>query len=103
MKTIDIQLNQAKILSYNVDLAEGKSVPDVTASIGLFSGKKKIATFSLTTCTYYSSGMSFKLPMGMIEPIVEISKQLETILVMECNKQLKRLPAADAIDAETVN
>jgi hypothetical protein len=97
MKTIDIQLNQAKIQSYSVELTEGK-MPEVSANIGLFSGSKKIASFGLRTQTYYSEGMSFELPASMIEPIVEISRQLEVILVRECNKQLKRLP--DIVEAE---
>lgn len=100
MKAIDIQINQAKILSYAVSLND-EVVPDVTASIGLFSGKKKITSFSLTTQTYYSEGMTFELPTSMINPIVDISKQLEVILVRECNKQLKRLPM-QAVDAESV-
>ena len=102
MKPIDIKINQAKILSYNVTLSDD-GTPEVAASIGLFSGVKKISSFNLRTQTYYSEGLTFELPASMIEPIVDIAKQLETILVFECNKQLKRLPMSEAIDAEKVN
>ena len=91
MKTIDIQINQAKILSYEVNL--DKSKPEVGARIGLYSGEHRISTFGLRTETYYSDSITFELPPDMIEPIVEIAKQLEVILVRECNKQLKRLEA----------
>lgn len=90
MQTIDIQINRAKILSYSVDFANEQ--PEVSATIGLFSGTNKIAQFGLRTQTYYSDGITFELPPDMIEPIVSISRQLEVILVRECNKQLKRLP-----------
>lgn len=101
MKTIDIQINQAKILSYSVTLEDDRA-PEVSASIGLFSGQKKISSFALRTQTWSSEGMTFELPPDMVEPIVNISKQLELILVRECNKQLKRLPVSDAVDAEKV-
>lgn len=90
MEAIDIKINRAKIISYMVDL--DKERPEVSATIGLFSGNTPISKFSLRTQTYYGDGLTFELPPDMIEPIVEISKQLEIILVRECNKQLKQLP-----------
>jgi len=101
MKAIDIQINQAKITSYAVSLKD-TGVPDVSASIELMAGEKEIASFSLHTHNWQNSGVKFELPVNMIEPIVEISKQLEVILVRECNKQLKRLPVNDTVDAEKV-
>ena len=103
MKTIDIQINQAKIESFGVTLNSDGRVPDVNATIALLSGTKQISTFSLHTQKYYSSGVPFDLPVNMIEPIVDIAKQLEVILVAECNRQLKQLPKSDAIDAETAS
>ena len=100
MRAIDIQINQAKILSYDVTL-KTDSRPDVTATIGLFSGNKRISSFRLTTETYYSESITFELPIDMIEPIVEIAKQLEILLVRECNKQLRRLPSV--IESEVGN
>jgi hypothetical protein len=101
MKAIDIQINQAKILSYSVELNKDK--PEVSAIIGLFSGNKKISSFGLRTQTYYGEGICFELPADMIDPIVDISKQLEIILVRECNKQLKRLPAKPVESNEVDN
>jgi hypothetical protein len=97
MKAIDIQINQAKIQSYSVTLFDDK-VPSVSAVIGLYSGTKQISTFHLETKSYYNSGVTFELPADMIDPIVDIAKQLEVILVRECNKQLKRLPKSQAIE-----
>jgi len=91
MKTIDIQINNAKILSYEVNLDKAK--PEIGARIGLYCGDHRISTFGLRTETYYSDSITFELPADMIAPIVDIAKQLETILVRECNKQLKQLEA----------
>lgn len=94
MQAIDLQINNAKILSYEVNL--DKSKPEIGARIGLYCGDHRISTFGLRTETYYSDSITFELPADMIEPIVDIAKQLEVILVRECNKQLKRLEAPDA-------
>lgn len=75
MKTIDIQINNAKILSYSVEMRED-STPSITANIGLFSGVKQISTFSLSTQDW-RTGLTFTLPADMIDPIVNIAKQLE--------------------------
>jgi len=91
MKTINIQINQAKILSYEVILE--KDYPQVCATIGLFAGEKQITTFSLRTQEYYSNSMRFELPFDLIEPIKKIANQLETILIREANKSLKQLSA----------
>ena len=100
MKTIDIQINQAKISSFQVNLNDDGQTPDVNASIALLSGTKQISTFGLHTQQYYSGGIRFELPPDMIEPIVQIAKELEVVLARECNKQLKQLPPTEAIDAE---
>ena len=99
MKAIDIQINQAKIESYSVTLYDEK-VPSVRATIGLYSGTKMISTFSLESKMAYNSGVVFELPANMIEPIVDIAKQLEVVLVQECHKQLKRLPKYESIENE---
>jgi hypothetical protein len=90
MKTIDIQINQARLLTYNVILPE-KGIPDISAQIGLYTGTKQMASFYIHTSTY-GSGVKVELPMEIIEPIVEIARHLETIVIRECNKELKRLP-----------
>jgi len=101
MKAIDIQINQAKITSYAVSLKDD-APPDVSASIELMSGDKEVASFSLHTHAWQSSGVKFELPPDMIEPIVEISRQLEVILVRECNRQLKQLPEGNVVEVEKV-
>ena len=90
MKKISIEVNQAKIISYSVDLNEDK--PEILASIGLFSSGKQISTFNLTTKDYYG-GIQFKLPFEIIDPIIKISQELETILIRECSKVFGSLPA----------
>ena len=91
MKKIDIQINQAKLLSYLVELNEDK--PEVSANIGLYAGEKKISSFSLRTQTYYAESVVFEIPLELMITIKETAKELESILMRECNKQLKQLPA----------
>jgi len=91
MKKIDIQINKAKIISFDVELKD--DMPAVSARIGLYAGEKRISTFSLRTEDYYSDSIQFDLPARMISPILDIAKELETILVREANKSLMQLSA----------
>jgi len=92
MKKINIHINQAKLLSYEVNLGEEL---DISAVIGLFAGTKKISTFTLSTQNYYSNNIKFDVPIGMIEHVKKIAKELETILVRECSKSFALLPAPE--------
>ena len=87
MKTIKIEVNQAKIVSYSVALADEK--PSVTATIALLCGHKEISTFSLSTKSW--NDVTFDLPPEMIGPIVKIAEQLEAILVRECTTTLGQI------------
>lgn len=90
MKKIDIQITKAEISSFAVVLKDG--MPDVSATINCYTeAGKKITDFSVTTQDYYS-GVKFELPMGMIQPIVDIAKRLEDIVIQETNKELCLLP-----------
>lgn len=89
MKEINININKAKIMSFSVELVE--DMPEVSATIGLFSGDKKISTFSLRTQSYYSESIQFEIPTSMINPIIKIAEELETILIIEANKSLLQL------------
>jgi len=91
MKKIDIQINQAKILSYSVELKENQ--PSVTATIGLFAGEKKISSFSLSTETWQD--ITFELPTSVIKPILKIAEELETILIRECSSAIGALKAGE--------
>ncbi len=90
MRKINIEINQAKLLSYDVELDDDK--PEVRASIGLYSGKNKISTFSLRTETGYSNSVSFELPPSMVISIKDIANELEAILTRECSKVMGELP-----------
>ena len=91
MNKINIEINNAKLLSYQVDLND--DMPEISATIGLYSGEKQISTFSLRTQKYYGNSLQFEIPFELIIPIKEIAQQLENILTRECNKQLCQLPA----------
>lgn len=92
MREIDININQARILSYSVTL--GDDLPGVNATIGLFRGDKKISEFSLNTSGCYQ-GLKFDLPAKMIAPIVQTAKQLEEILTLECSRSMGELGTGD--------
>jgi len=79
MKKINIGIDNAKILNYSVEL--NTEIPEVSATIGLFSGDKKISSFSLRTQTYYSESIQFRLPIDMIEPIKQIAEQLNNLTI----------------------
>lgn len=87
MKKIDIQINQAKIKSFEVELGEEKL--DITARIGLYAGNKEISSFSLSTHTWQDK--SFELPLSIIKPVNKIAEDLETILIRECSSALGQL------------
>lgn len=87
MKKIDIQINRAEILSYEVSLKDTEV--DVSATIGLFAGKNKISTFTLGTKSW--DDKNFDLPIQLVEPIREIAQELENILIKECSSALGEL------------
>ncbi len=87
MKKIDIQINQAKLLSYSVEMTDDN--PEVTATIGLFSGEKQISTFSLSTKSWQD--VSFDLPISMIGPIKELASEIEIILIRQCSAAMGAL------------
>lgn len=90
MKTMNININQAKLLSYSVDLNDEK--PEVSATIGLYAGTKQISQFSLRTQSFYSNSVEFDIPASMIEPILEIAREIETIMVRTCTIAMAELP-----------
>lgn len=89
MKKIDININQAQIESYRVELKDG--MPEVSATIALYAGLKKVSTFSVSTQNYYNTD-KIELPVDIIEPIVKIAKVLEVIVIMSCRSSMAELP-----------
>ncbi len=87
MKKINIQINNAKIASYEVSFND-KEV-EVTATIGLYAGKNKVSTFTIGTKSW--DDKTIDLPVSLVNPIKEIAKKLETILVRECSSSLGEL------------
>ncbi len=88
MKKIDIAINQAKILSFNVTLNEEK--PEVSSCIGLFAGNKKISEFNIST-NAWNDVKKFEIPVSMIKPILKIAKDLEQITALKCSAAIGQL------------
>lgn len=89
MRKIDIHVNKAKLKKYTVTIGENR--PEVTATIELYSGEKRISEFTLSTETWFSQ--HFDLPIGVIEPILKIAKELEVVITHACQASLAVLPA----------
>jgi hypothetical protein len=89
LKAIDIQINQAKIKSFEVSFNE-EGLPDVTARIALLTGNKEISSFTLSTESWQTKN-TFELPTGVINPIKKIGEELETILIRQCSAAIGQL------------
>ena len=99
MKDIDIQINKARIQDFIVTFKDGDDIPRVGVGVGLYSGTKKISDFTASSEKYYSK-VVFEVSPQMIDSIVKISKQLEEIVVRECNRELKQLPESMKVEQE---
>jgi len=88
MKKIDISINQAKILSFRVELNEDS--PKVSSCIGLFAGNQKISEFYIATDSW-EDAKKFELPASMIKPILKIAKDLEHITALKCSAAIGQL------------
>jgi uncharacterized protein (DUF983 family) len=93
MESIDLRIETAKLLNYQVEFIA--DTPHITATIGLFiAGDKKIAEFTISTKSWYA--VQIDLPMGIIDSIVQIKDTLEKQVVVEMYKSLKQLPVITA-------
>ena len=92
MKHIDIKINRAILESYSVDVKKPADIK-VSATLGLYAGKKKITDVTFHTESWYNEETKFDLPFKMIEPIAKIAKELEQIATRTCTSAMKELPA----------
>ena len=91
MKTIDININRARITSIALQFDDTGKI-DLVASAALLCGNRKIASFNVRTDYGYGNDVKIPFPVDIAEPVAEIAKTVETILVRELNKHLKQLP-----------
>lgn len=82
MKTLNIQITKAQIVSFRVELKDNQ--PEVSASIALLTEHgKPIATYSISTDSWNERD-KFELPASMVGPIVDILRDMEPIVVKHC-------------------
>jgi hypothetical protein len=87
-RAIDIQITKGKIESFSVDLSG--DFPTVMAGVGLYTADdKKISSFSIGSASWNSE--RFEIPADMIQPILDISQDLERIVMIKCNSMMGRL------------
>jgi len=91
MKTIDININHARITNIALQFSETGEI-DLIASAALLCGNKKLASFSIRTDYSFGNDVKVPFPVDITEPAAKITKTIETILVRELNKYLKQLP-----------
>ena len=88
MRAIDIQISQAKIKSFNIELGETNA--EVSVSIGLLGpGGKEISTFNLGSGTWRDS--HFSIQPAMMNAILSMATELEEIVTKECTKTLNMI------------
>ncbi|HVA10613.1 MAG TPA: hypothetical protein VNG32_00405 [Candidatus Dormibacteraeota bacterium] len=90
MKKLDINITKAQLLSYTVELKEGK--PECHATIGLFTdGGKKITDYTIFTDSWQDDN-KFDLPYEVIPLIGETMRILEGVVVRHCRDGQLALP-----------
>lgn len=98
MKKLDINITQATLKSYTVELKEGK--PEVSATIELLTaGGMAVTTYTVATDSWQDKN-KFELPMQAIMPIIELAKVLETVTVEKCRDS--QLTLGSGIDTDPI-
>ena len=92
MRKIDIQITQGRVESFKVEFEDENVLPMVSAVVGLYTADgKKVTTFSVVSSNSWYGGVKFELPVMMIEPIVEIGRKLEEVVIRETRKDMLKL------------
>ena len=98
MKKLDINITQATLKSYAVELKEGK--PEVSATIELLTaGGMAVTTYSVATDSWMDKN-KFELPMEAILPIIELARVLENVTVNKCRDS--QLALGSGIDTDPI-
>lgn len=100
MKKLNIEITQAKLISFGVQLKEDKPVVSATISL-MTAGGKEITDYTIYS-QYYNQDQQFDLPMTAIAPIRKIMDILEAAVVKHCNNNTAELPAPRVVEAELV-
>lgn len=88
MKKIKINITKAQLKRFSIEFLDKI---EITATIELLTSEnKKITEYTIYTNTYLDEN-KFDLPLESIQPIRELSKILETVVVLHCNRGQKML------------
>lgn len=91
MKKLNISITKAQLVSFSVELKEGK--PEVTATIALLTdGGKQVTTYSIGTDSWRSD-TKFDLPVEIMPLIGDVARVLEAVAVRQCQDGQLALPA----------
>lgn len=100
MNKIDININRAKIKSYQVSLED--DMPSIYATIELYCGDKVVTTMLLTT-NKWQTGIFFDVPLSIIDPLLKIAKELEAILIAHTQGTFGQLVAPEGYNVDAEN
>ena len=96
MKKLNIEITQAKLVSFAVQLKEDEPVVSATISL-MTAGGKEITDYTIYS-KYYNKDQQFDLPMTAIMPIRKIMDILEAAVVKHCNSNVAALPAPRMVE-----
>ena len=92
MKKLEISITKAQLVSFGVNLDE-EGLPVVGATVSLLTeGGKQMTTYTISTGAWTNKD-KFDLPASAIQPIVDLSRILESVVVKHCRDSQKALPA----------
>jgi hypothetical protein len=90
MKQLDINITKAQLVSFSVELKEGK--PEVHCTIALLTeGGKPITTYTIFTESWHTD--KFELPIEAMPLIGDVARILEGVAVRHCRDSQLGLPA----------
>jgi hypothetical protein len=96
MRTIDVTINKARLKSISIVFPlDENALPDVSATLQLYSGMTELAEFTVSTQQYYKNYVKDKymdLPARMLFPITELRGDIEEIVAAKAQQTMNQLP-----------
>lgn len=100
MHKLNIRITKANLVSFGVELKQGK--PEVNATIALLTdGGKVVTTYSIYTDDWHSD--NFDLPIEAMPLIGDLARILEGVAVRHCNDSQLALPPSSKMASVEVN
>jgi len=99
VKQLNINITKANLKSYTVELEDGKPVISATVNL-LTEGGMEVTTYTASTREWYNDNSKFELPLAAIQPIIDLAKVLEDVVVTKCRDS--QLALSYKVDTEPI-